>query len=91
MKKTERVHLAGDAAAAAAAAERARELRSFQEAIVEFTDVTHIAGLLQRAWFLLANAGWAGTAKPDGWEASALAWRGEFEAWMKAMTAGPGS
>lgn len=40
------------------------------------------AELLEAAWGVIANAGWDGFAKTDGWQAAAERWRDDYHRWL---------
>ena len=40
------------------------------------------AGLLGRAWGVIANAGWDDCAKSPGWQEAAVRWRDDYHRWL---------
>jgi hypothetical protein len=52
-----------------------------------FDDVTDVAALLTRAWVIIGQAGWDGTARPTGWQDTAARWKEDYLAWLKAAGA----
>lgn len=55
---------------------------------MEFDEVTAAAALLQKAWFVIAGAGWGGTEKTEGWERAAMTFKAEHEAWVARYAPG---
>ena len=53
---------------------------------MEIGDTAEVAALMQKAWVLIANAGWSETAKPEGWQDAAVKWRDEYQAWLNAAS-----
>jgi hypothetical protein len=40
------------------------------------------ADLLYEAWGLIANAGWDGLDKTEGWQEAAIQWRDKYHEWL---------
>jgi len=44
---------------------------------------TSIEGsLLYEAWGIIANAGWDGLDKTEGWQEAAIQWRDKYHEWL---------